>query len=329
MNVILRRNRSARKSVADRLRERAGIGRAARFLRREFQDWRQTRTWLRQLSEADARQAALDDLARRGPKAWRGLYRALNGAVGPACLSADALWRLGQTEGVRILLRRAYEEEWLLGAGPDRRLDALRALRRLESEAVRQTFRRALDAAGFERDPRACLEHLTLALSAIRVLRIFDAPTPLTDWLRALHFGTASLRGLTYPSSRLPASTLASALRALALRGLLTEYPRQSFDALRDALHSADMSVCRTALLGLQRLGDPRALPLLQPIAVTRGHPLVTQARYAIERLAGPEADVLALLRAGRPESEPDSLLRPAEPTARRAEEARALLRSA
>ena len=56
-------------------------------------------------------------------------------------------------------------------------------------------------------------------------------------------------------------------------------------------------------------------MPALEAIAFASRHPLAAQARRAIERLAGPQAEVLTLVRASQEETMPEELLRPARST--------------
>ena len=104
-------------------------------------------------------------------------------------------------------------------------------------------------------------------------------------------------------------------IRAEAIRRLLREQNKEScLSLLTEALRSQDRHVVRSAIDGLQCLGDSRAIPALETIAFAPHHPLALHARRAIERIAGDQAEVLTLVRASREETAAEELLRPVRP---------------
>ncbi len=259
------------------------------------------------------REAAEIYFRERGEIAVPWLRRALRGPIGQACGAAVLLARFGDAEGIGFVLSRSCEEEWILRCVRDGHPEGLRALRRLERAAVGGALHAALDSAAGERDPQVCLQHLVVALGALRVLVIFEETSPRDWYARALRFGPKSLRGLHGNSSGALARNLTAHVRAAALRGLLTEHLHHCLEGLIELLTEEDPAVGQTAILGLLRLGDRRALPSLQAIAFGKGHPLANQARTAVEVLAGAKSDSLVLLRAAAPEDTPaEELLRPA-----------------
>ncbi|HZP84546.1 MAG TPA: hypothetical protein VFB21_23125 [Chthonomonadaceae bacterium] len=290
------------------------LKRAPARLSEAARNWWQTRqlyAWLSSESEAE-REAALAYCVAQGPAALPRLQRALHGPITLACGATLALARLGDREALRRTLARCYEEEWLLRCVRDGHIEGLHALRWLGRGRVGEALREALDAAASERDPQLCLNHLASALGALRALVIFDGVSPQAWWERAMHYGPHCLHWLHRGIAGAMARSLTAHVRSVGVRGLLLEYPAESFRALACAAQSDDLAVVHTAILGLHRLGDKRALPVLQSIAFTPRHPLAHIARVAIEELAGAKSDPLALLRAAQPEVEPEELLRPA-----------------
>ncbi len=300
-----------------------------------WQAWRQDRRLLAQLGSESAadQERARACLMARGEAAIPLLYRALRGSFRLACSAAVALYRLGDGQGVRAVLERCYEEEWLIRSVRDGYLErdsyeeGVRALQQLDREAVGAALHAALDAAAREREVPGCLGELALALSALRVLLLLPGKSPCAWWELAIHYGGQSLSGLRRGTKGILPRSLTHYLRWEAVRGLLTEHRTASFSILARALESEDFSVVHTAILGLRRLGDPRALPGLQSIAFAPGHPLAIEARSAIEALAGSLSEPLVLLRAAEPEAGPEELLRPAEPVPRWGAEVQILMR--
>ena len=260
------------------------------------------------------RESAISTLLALGEAGNPVLQQALSGSIGMACGAAETLLRQGKQDGIRAVLGRCYDEEWVMRCVQEGHLEGLAALRRLGRETFGATFLTALDSATQESDPATCLSHLVVALSGLRVLVIFDEVSPRAWWEKGVLFGHHCLQALV-ASEEVPhahAYQLTDQIRATAIHRLLTEYPEVSFDYLVSALQNSDSSVGKTAILGLQRLGDRSALPSLQAIAFAPGHPLASSARRAVERLLGPQADSLSLLRASHPVVYPEELLRPA-----------------
>lgn len=290
------------------------LKRAPARLSEAARNWWQTRqlyAWLSSEVEAE-REAALAYCVAQGVAVLPCLKRALHGPMTLACGATLALAQLGDRDAVRRTLARCYEEEWLLRCVREGHIEGLHALRWLGRGRVGEALRESLDAASRERDPQACLNHLACALGALRALVIFEGVSPQAWWEQAIHYGPRHLQELGNCVIGMMARSLTGPLRSVGVRGLLLEYPAESFRALACAVQSGDLAVVHTAILGLHRLGDKRALPLLQSIAFTPRHPLAHIARVAIEELAGAEADPLVLLRTAEPEVEPEELLRPA-----------------
>jgi hypothetical protein len=245
-----------------------------------------------------------------------------------ACGAATVLARMGDSGGISTVLARCYEEEWILRCVRDGYSEGLHALRRLEREDVGQALLTALTKAAAEYDASACLHHLVIALGALRVLVIFEGASPLCWYEHALCFGPQSLHGLREQGSGVWARSLTYHVRAMALRGLLAEQGAASLELLLSALACEDMAVVRTAILGLQRLGDRRSLPALQAIAFGKNHPLASRARAAVQIIAGAQSEALTLLRASETDAPPEELLRSLTATRAELEAEHTLVRS-
>jgi HEAT repeat protein len=291
--------------------------------------WWQTRRLLAQLgsdSEQERGTAAAWFVAQ-GEKAVPMLRRALHGPVGQACGAAAALAELDDSEGIRVVLARCYDEEWLLRSVRDGYLEGLYALRTLGRGPIGEALHDALTDAARERSFHACLAQLVVGLSGLRVLAVFEGPTPYAWWERGLRYGHKSLRGLPADAANFIAFNLTDCVRVVAVRGLLADYPERAFRTLTELLDCEDTSVGQSAIAGLIRLRDRRALPALQAIAFASGHPLASAARRAVEAIAGRQADSLVLLRASQSETPSPELLRPSAPTPAADDETQTLLR--
>lgn len=327
-NVNARTNAGMCDSSVDSHNAVTGQGGAAgRFgaLRR----WWTRRSVLAQLGAMDQvrQDAAMARLAAQGDSARPLLRRALRAGVPTACGAARVLADQGCAEGIEAVLTRCYEEEWLYRCLEDGYVEGLVALARIGREPIGGALLSALDAACGATELADCLPWLVRAVSAARILSVFKDESPLDWWERALLIGHGSLDKLGGDSSVVLAYNLTDALRAEAVRGLLNEHRGEALRVFRRALAAQDQAVVLSAIRGLQYLGDARALPALQAIAFSFGHPLANYARRAVERLAGSNADALILLRPSEAEISPEELLRAAQDTIAPAEEAASLMR--
>ena len=282
----------------------------------KWRTWRELRREVACLgSEREAeREAALTYFFVLGEAGFATLYNALRGSVRSACGAAVALDRMEDCVGVRRILRRAYEEEWLASGYSHEAEIALDALCWLNRDTVAREFHRALDAASIESDLPRVLYQLSIALSAIRLLNRRGAADHDT-LQRGLLFGARSLRFLSRNSSVILAYNLTGALRLEAVRGLLLRDAELRLQVFADALQSRDLTVVRAAIGGMRRGGDRRGAAFLHPLAFGGGHPCANLAREAYARLVGSQAAPLTLLRASQEPVAPEELLRPAEAT--------------
>ncbi len=243
------------------------------------------------------------------------LYRGLHGPPLVACSCAVVLSRLGSESGVQTALIRCYDEEWL-SSQPGRPM-IVEALRQIDQASIGSALDAGLSGAPRERELQACFDRLTLALSALRVLVIYGEPSPLAWWTRALSYGPSLLPRIRDNAFGGLASSLTDHIRAAALRGLLDQYSAGAFEAFTEGILSDDISVMRTSIMGMRRLRDLRALPLLQPIAFAQSHPLALETRKAIESIAGANAESLVLMRSSHADAnvaQVEGLVRPAPP---------------
>ena len=296
-------------------------------LLQRWRTWREQRREIWRLGSENAaeREAALTYFFVLGEEGRPALYRALRGSIRSACGAAVALDRMEDSGGVRRVLRRAYEEEWLAAGGSHEAEIAFDAIWWLSRDTLIREFHHALDAASLESDLSRVLHQLSIALSAIRLLNR-RAAGDCDTLQRGILFGARSLRFLSRNSSIVLAHNLTHALRLEATRGLLPRDADLRLRVFADALQSRDLSVVRTAIGGMRRGGDRRAAALLHPVAFGGGHPCADLAREAYARLAGSQAAPLTLLR---PSTEPiaqEELLRPAS-TASNARDREELLR--
>jgi len=259
------------------------------------------------------RDEAIETFVAQGEHAAPALCRALRGSPTAACAAALGLSRLGRETGVQTVLLRCYDEEWL--STPQARRSMLDALRMLPHESIGLAVEVGLTSACAERHLQPCFDRLTLSLSALRLLLVYGISSPLLWWERGLFFGRSLLQKLRNNPFAGLAHGLTDHIRAAALKGILAQYPDESFAVLARSLQSGDISVMRTAVSGLCKIQDSHALPLLEPIAFASNHPLALDARRAIERIAGSEAESLILVRGSRADANvtiPDDLVRPA-----------------
>jgi hypothetical protein len=256
----------------------------------------------------------------QGGTALPRLRRMLRGSSGVACGAAAVLYRLGDAGGMRQVLTRCYEEEWLTLYRHNGLRENVIALRRLGRGAILAVAQTALADAMRTREEADCMPHLVVVLSSLRALAVF----PLTPdyetaswelWEQCLRFGPLRLQtlkpiGVPHPLI----NNMTGWIRAEAIRRLLDERPLDSLVVLQNALRDPDRHVSLSAIEGLQRLGDPSIVPELEAIAFTAGHPLALRARRAIENLAGAQTPSLVLIRPSHSDPAQDELLRAAIP---------------
>lgn len=299
--------------------------------------WRQQIARLGSAEEAEYRQA-VEWLLAQGEDALPYLHRALRGSPAVAFGAAGLLNYCGYPQGIRHVLLRAYQDEWFTRY-PARDIEeyGTQVGLRIGKAPILQAVRAALEQATQLCDEQACLQILIVALSGLRALDIMaphsaalaqreaepTAADTLAIYVRALHLGPAVLPQTPKSDFSIPLlANMTDWIRTEAILRLRREQDGETCLAiLSEALHSLDRQVVRSAIDGLQVLGNRRAVSALEVIAFTSRHPLAPRARHAIERIAGAQAEVLTLVRASREETAAEELLRAARPAPGMAQE--------
>jgi hypothetical protein len=276
-----------------------------------WRDWQRRRINLGS-GQAREREAAIAWFTGRGRDAIPVLHSALRASIPIACGAATALDQLGEPEGIRCVLQRCYNEEWLARALQNGHLAELHALRCLGNGPVSTVLAAAFDEAARTKDGRACQQALIVALSALRLIAIFDDALPSSVLKSAMFFGPASLSIAESDDDYKAICCLAAAIRMEAVTRLQYDYGIEREDLLIQALRDMDPQVVATAIDGLGLLSARKALPYLHKIAFGTGHPLAMKARRAIERIVGGRSEALTLMRAAQPPIVADELLRAA-----------------
>jgi hypothetical protein len=303
------------------------------LLRRLHMQWRIRRAIHRLVyPNPGAREEARARLRALSPACWPQLRNtAFRPRTSIAVAAADLLEELGDPQGLIALLSQ-YADPYMHGwYGADIRT-ALQRIGMARIVTVLEHSLERLEAGEVSRH----LWSLSVAVYALFALQSLRGSLPDALWLRALTVShpdfddlrtcrsilpSQSFADLMYREARPPSEdwrvgTTLVAVRRSAVETLLFLAPGQAFDLLRIALAHQDLQVQISAIYGLRRLRDPRALVLLQPIAADRRHPLCRDARRAIEAFGTRLPDELTLMRGSAlVTATPDQLLRPASVT--------------
>lgn len=233
-------------------------------------------------------------------------------------MSKETVERLSQTGGAR---------EEITGDVYDNRIGGL----------MRGLVRNALTGLERSNQPERTEEMLALSIGGIRSTMRLAGPSiheNRDELILALHTVKQSL---VYTSPSSPAQRksemreVADELREAAAESLIACYGAGCFGIFVEAAFGLSMDVQRTGMAALGRLGDVRALPLLQPYSKDVGSPLAGTAQAAIAAIKRTNPEMMTLLRAssggdaggetllraaaGRPDdTAPDVLLRPSAP---------------
>ncbi len=291
--------------------------------------WWSLRKALRDLQREspERHNAAVKILAANSPRCWNGLRKiALREKGLRAVSAAKLLYDLGDTQGLFALLEQhsssevrreaeGYLDECLRKVGPQR-------IQGLLEEALR-----SLEL----REPEKGAWGLALSIYAMRVLGDFHHILPQELFARMLFLSHPHFESLSVCRSVFPFTAFAdyrlnrseaiidfyigatiAAVRRVGVEYMLDQEGSRAFAVLSEAFGHADPQVQFTAIYGLCRLRDPRALPMFQRIASNKKHPLSQDAQRAIELFSTKLPDVLTLVRASQQSVSPGELLRPA-----------------
>jgi hypothetical protein len=307
-----------------------GDGLPPGLLHRVRAQW-QIRNAIRRLVHTNdrAREEARARLRAASPACWPPLRNtAFRPRTGLAVVAADLLDELGDPQGLIALLSQ-YADPYMHGWYG---VEIRRALQRIGVARIVSVLEHSLERleAG---EVNRHLWSLSVAVYALFALQSLRGSLSDTLWLRALTVSHPEFDDLRTCRSILPSHSFADlidkevrppsedwrvgttlvAVRRAAVETLILLAPKQAFDLLRVTLTHQDPQVQISAIYGLRRLRDPRALVLLQPIAADRRHPLCRDARRAIEAFGTRLPDALTLVRGSALMSaSPDQLLRPA-----------------
>jgi hypothetical protein len=298
----------------------------------------------------------------RAPRALRAAVRALGHECLAVRLKAEACLRADRRHAIPLLRRaarlqapavRAVRAAVVLHQLEDR--DGIELLRRMtrepglrNSEArdlLRRASREIIGPEFYIRQATAALtrlEQMPESLAAIgrfrqalEILRFLEAPVPLDILRRALVVRTIGGENLSLVRTVLDGThdiclEHVSMARMAAVEALLHQEDRQrAYTLLSRQLAHPSTAVQITAMYGLERLGDTRAIGPLLPIARDPDSPLCDDARRLLTLLNYGTPDVLTLLRpsmlatvlpkellrpaAHAPDSTPETLVRPVE----------------
>lgn len=270
---------------------------------------------------------AVEILIACSPRCWHGLRKIAFKEKGVRAVSAaKLLFDIGDNQGLFALLEQysslevrreaeAFLNQSLRQIGPQR-------IEALLTEAIHSLQRRTFADSKWG---------LAVSVYALRVLEDFRHTLPQTLLHRCILLSQPQFDNLAACRAVFPftaftdyrvtraepindfyiGSSLAAVRRAAA-DVLIAQDGPLVFAFLSETFAHSDPQVQYTALYGLSRLRDERALPLFQRLASNRKHPLAHDAQRAIEVFGTKLPDVLTLVRGSQLSSSPQELLRPA-----------------
>ncbi len=242
---------------------------------------------------------------RQAAHAWETPARAIRAAL--------LLHHLCEPDGPEVLRRLACEADLRTGAQA-----ALLRAALAETVGIAAYVRQAVASLIELEQMRYSFRAVSRFRQALEILRFLDPDAPLPpDFLRrALVVRMAGGEDL-YLVRALLADPHPSGLehvcliRREAIELALGRPDREpTYALLSRTLAYPNGAVQLTALYGLERLGDPRALRQMRPLADNPAHPLRDDARRLIAQWTTRTPDEITLLRPAAPET-PASLLRP------------------
>ena len=270
---------------------------------------------------------AVETLIASSPRCWHGLRKIAFKEKGVRSVSAaKLLFDMGDNQGLFALL----EQYSSLEVRREAEVFLDRSLRQIGPQRIEALLTEAIHSLQ-NRTFANGTWGLAVSVYALRVLEDFRhaVPQPLLHQCILLsqpQFDNLAACRAVFPFTAFTdyratrpepindfyiGSSLAAVRRA-ATDVLTGQEGPQAFAFLSETFAHSDPQVQYTALYGLSRLRDERALPLFQRLATNRKHPLAHDAQRAIEVFGTKLPDVLTLVRGSQLSSSPEELLRPA-----------------
>ena len=164
-------------------------------------------------------------------------------------------------------------------------------------------------------------ELMATAVAAVRALEELEGSAgrcAVAELVRALHtvkyldrtqLGTKPVGSGARVGERLEYGVR---LRTAAADSLMELFGADSFAPLADALRSDQLPIVASSIAALRRLGDGRAVPLLQQVIAEPAHPCQQQALEALAEIRRQNPEMMTLLRGSSAHNaQPEMLLRP------------------
>lgn len=162
---------------------------------------------------------------------------------------------------------------------------------------------KAIDTLGIRLSEDQWIRLLTLHVNSMDDVRVCRQFTPVLP-------NRLSVGDLETAPRQWPAGIGTAQIRRCVIDVLIKRRPDRLLDLLTLALSNREPNVQLSAIHGLWRVGDRKAIVLLQPIAANRQHPYSRDARRAIESFESLQPAELTLVRASEPPKNANHLLR-------------------
>ncbi len=184
-------------------------------------------------------------------------------------------------------------------------------------DLLRQMLANVLDGLESSDSTGETLEALSIGVGTLRAIaRLNTDSVPITAGeLRHAYTVVKLVDGDQSPSKnsrRRVGDDAAGVLREAAGQALIDVYGRGCFDTLCAGLEHDEVTVKATSAIALGRLGDRRAVPMLQTIVDSGSPAVVRAAEEALAAIKRGNPEMMTLLRgSSSAEARTDTLLRP------------------
>ncbi len=272
-------------------------------------------------SDYNAQLRAVEHLRAAGTRSWAQLRKyAFRGKQIHSLRAASLLHDMGDDQGLWALMELLSKTSLT----PEVKAGVRSELERIGQKEIIGCLETALDRID---QGRFLPSHWSLALCVHTLKAIDDLGLRLNEqmWLRLLTLHASAMddirvcrmvtpvdykRGRSLDPNAWPAGSSLVQVRRCAVDILMKRQPERLFDLLKQTMRSSDRDVQLTAIHGLWRLGDRKAIVILQPIAVNKHHPYNREARRAIESFGSSQPEELTLVRASESAGNPGQMLR-------------------